>query len=172
MTDSFDLGHVAPSGGWDLHRGFFLPRLTSYVHFGTKAEATKAARSIGWAASTVERCYTRFLTRVYALHRPDGGFLTPAGMAALRAEREQGHRTRTFERNHTTKPYNVNTRGMTGYRVDFETLWVCACGSGGFGEDRDRASAQRAAKLHREDPVRYPGQPWPNRATVERIRSS
>jgi hypothetical protein len=76
------------------------------------------------------------------------------------------HRTRTFERGHATNPYNVNSRGMTGYRMDFETLWVCSCGNGGFGDDRDRASAQQAAKLHREDPARFPGQPWTSTVVV------
>jgi hypothetical protein len=170
--DLFDLGYVLGARGWDADRGFFLNRINDYVHFATKAEAIKAARSIGWAASTVERCHTRFLTRVYALHHPHGGLLTPDGMTALRAEREQEHRTRTFERNHVTRPYNVNSRGMTGYRQDFETVWVCSCGNGGFGDDRDRASAQRAAKRHREDPSGFPGSPWANQATVVAVQAS
>jgi hypothetical protein len=170
--DLFDLGHVAPAQGWDPDRGFFLPQLPNYAYFTTKAEAVKAARSIGWAPATVERIHSRWLTRGYALHHPAGGFLTPAGMVALRAEREQEHRTRTFERGHATNSYNVNSRGMVGYRVDFETLWACACGNGGFGDDRDRASAQQAAKMHRENPAQYPGEPWPNQATIARLRAS
>lgn len=163
--DLFELGLVASSGGWDLDRGFFLGRPMDCAIFRSKAEATKAARSIGWEPKTVERCYSRFMTRFYALHHPRGGFITPTGLEALRAEQAAQHSTCTYQRR-VGERYITKSNGSCGrFRPDYETTWVCSCGNGGFGEHNDRASARIRAKQHREDPEAYPGRPW-KQATV------
>lgn len=136
-----------------------------------KADADRVARALGdgWEPVRVHTALTRGL---WAVHRlPGGGFLHPAGFVALVERRAAEHVTRTYARDHRAQSYNVNSRGMTGYRVTFSTVWACTCGAGGFGEDRDRASAARRARLHREDPSAHPGHPW-NAATVAELRSA
>lgn len=139
-----------------------------------KRDAVAAARAIGFPQASVVRAAARFrlVWVIIEQHEETGPLvLTPHGYDRHAARRATEHRTRTFEYGHETVSYRVNSRGMRGYRVDFHTCWVCSCGHGGHGRDRDRASAQQAAKLHREDPSGFPGQPWPNHATVAAVRA-
>jgi hypothetical protein len=157
-------GAVAPRGSDD--RGL-LVRWIDVKRWPTKTDAVKAARAIGWKPDQARRAHSH-LTWGWVLVDDLGLVLTEHGYAAQQRRYAAEHHTRTYERHHGLQPYNVNSRGMTGYRPEFSTFWVCSCGNGGFGENRDRASARQRAKLHREDPAGYPGQPW-QRATVTRI---
>jgi hypothetical protein len=156
--------------GYDATEGYRL--VSGYAKvWHSKAEATKAAQTAGPTFVPV-RAHTSLARRLWVVHNDHGGgFLTEAGWERARALRATQHRTRTYAYGHQTESYNVNTRGMTGYRVTFTTSWCCTCGNGGFGEDRDRASAQQRAKLHRDHPDQHPGQPW-NPATVAALRAA
>lgn len=145
------------------------------ANWPTKGTAARAARMAGLTKTAMPVKATSPLSWGWVLAEttPDGpAILTKHGLSAAMERRAAEHRTRTYTRNHRTVSYNVNSRGMTGWRDQFETIWVCTCGNGGFGDDRDRASAQRLAKRHREDPAGFPGHPWDNQATINAVRAS
>jgi len=134
------------------------------MRWRTKAEAVKAARAAGFAPDRVRPARTHLSGKFWVLLDSDvpslAMVLTEHGYNAKVARRAGGHRTRTFEVDNGER-YITKSNGSCGrYRREFHTVWVCSCGNGGFGEDRDRASAQQRARLHREDPAGFPGQPW------------
>lgn len=160
--------------GTDQRTGLPLIRWCDVVSYRTKGEAVRAARTIGFSASAVTRATSHLSWAWVITEQCEDGqlILTQRGIDEAAARRAAEHRTRTYTRNHRYVSYNVNSRGMTGWRDQFETIWVCTCGNGGSGNDRDRASAQQAAKQHRDDPAGFPGRPWNHRITVTTTKAS
>jgi hypothetical protein len=169
---AFGIEVVFGSNGYDTDDGY---RLTCAEHaqlWGTKGPAVKVAQALGagWAAV---RVHTAFRRGLWAAHRDvGGGFLTRTGYATARARRAGEHFTRTFERSDGDR-YVTKSNGSCGrYRPETVTSWVCTCGAGGFGENRDRTSAQQRAAMHRADPSTMPGEVGWSPATVEALRAS
>ena len=53
------------------------------------------------------------------------------------------HSTRTYQRR-IGERYITKSNGSCGrWRPEYETTWVCSCGNGGFGHDRDDAHHRR-----------------------------
>jgi len=150
---------IRPSGA---RRGLPLVRWDDVAHWNTKGEATRAARMAGITktATAIKATSPLAWGWVLAESAPDGqAILTERGLTAAVERCSAEHRTHTFESGHERRPH-FKSNGTYRYRMEYSTGWVCTCGNGGFGDDRDRASAQRLAKAHREDPSGFPGQPW------------
>lgn len=160
---------VYGSRGYDTADGYLLTCAAVVQTWRAKAAAARVAAALGprWNAVRASTAPTR---RLWVVHAPGGGFLTIYGYRTTAARRAAEHFTRTYTSGHRTVPYRVNSRGMTGYRDDYTTTWCCTCGAGGFGEHRNRWSAQQRAAAHRADPAAHPGTPW-NPATVAALRA-
>ena len=136
---------LAAAAGYLTSGGFWFPRAGDVWTAPTKAEAVKAARAIDWPSTRVDHGHTRFRSKVWVLHAPGGGFLTPAGYARLLSAT---HTTTTSE-----VPGEMRVRsksnGRTFMKRDYHYWWRCSCGEVGSGHDRE--SVRRRAAQHRAD---------------------
>ncbi|GAB3251485.1 hypothetical protein [Kineosporia babensis] len=141
---------LVSSRGWDLNDGYMFDRRSEgLASWDTKAQASEAAKALGWPLRTVQKgmwVSPLIRRRLWVLHCPGGGFVSESGYGRLKAAT---HRTYVYDiaaPGIAASGWSRRTRNAARQR---DIKWGCLdCGSNGYGQRNDRKAARVAGEQH------------------------